>query len=98
MKFENYLKESPAIKFNKGIPDSVGKFFVLYGDLEDPEYFEDMQYTIEDILFESDLGSMMLQFRGGLEMNKVAGIFKSRNDALKYFKKEYSEAYDLMGL
>jgi len=94
MKFREYLEKDGLLEnISKRVPDSVGKFWVL--DSLDPERF-DKKITWDDVLFETDLSGFGLRVKGGLELSEIEGIFKSRNDAINFVKKNHPEAFGLL--
>jgi len=73
---EKYLTEINNAGF-KGF-DGIGKFWVVTIPSE--------HSTLADIFFESDIFSMHLQFLGGLKVDEIDGIYKSKPKALKHAK------------
>lgn len=95
-KFEaKKLNESFLIEaMPRGIHDEIGKFWVL--DNLSPERFENGIPLWIDVLFVTDLHDFSLQARGGLDINRIEGVFKSRPDAVRFVKKNHPEAFELL--
>ena len=63
----------------RGIPDEVGKFFSVFTPTGESELI--------DILFEGTIGDLLLQIKGGLDMKRIEGFFKSKPKAEALAKK-----------
>lgn len=74
-KIEKYLNETKMIN-EASMINEIKPFWVVTDILS--EYSE-----IEDILFESDIWRMHLQFLGGLKPEQIKGIFKTKPKAKK---------------
>lgn len=58
--------------------DELGKFYVVTR----PTHHS----TLNDIMFEADIPRMYLQFRGGLLLEEILGLYKSKAKAKKAAK------------
>lgn len=56
--------------------DQIGQFWIV----TEPTKVS----TLADICFECDIGELALQFRGGLEISKIVGVFKNGDDAKRF--------------
>jgi|APFre7841882654_1041346.scaffolds.fasta_scaffold02100_11 hypothetical protein len=61
-----------------GIKDEVGKFWVVTHPTPDS--------TTQDILFQTDICGMHLQYLGGLKDEVIVGFYKSKEKASKLAK------------
>jgi aminopeptidase-like protein len=63
--------------------DEVGGFFVVIKARETSE--------LSDIVFKTNMPSMMIQSRGGLEIHDIIGIYTDVNQAMKVGKEELTK-------
>jgi hypothetical protein len=61
-----------------GINDEVGTFWVVTAPTRDS--------VIQDILFQTDICGMHLQYLGGLKDEEIVGFYKSKDKASKQAK------------